>query len=241
MAKIKIPETHPLWLRYAAAVGAALAASFVSWCLVHAGLRMHSSLMLTAVVVMAWFGGFGPGLLTLLLTIPAQALLREPSDSWRIEGAASWAGFVIYLVNAMVICILFRKRYLQRVRTTVSPVAVTGGWMWKLDPQDGGTVETHSPEFPNLSATRTLAMWMETVHPEDRALLQRQIQQAFEQGRLTAKFHVVREDGEIRLVSMFGVRMEDKATSHSYLVATCIEIGSHENPERIEWQTLPLG
>ena len=113
--------------------------------------------------------------------------------------------------------------------------------MWKLDPADGGTVETYSPEFPNLSATRTLAMWLQTVHSEDRALLQKQIQQALVQGSLTAKFHMLRDDGEVRLVSMFGVRAEDKTTSHDYLVATCIEIGCHENPERMEWHALPLG
>jgi hypothetical protein len=172
MANIKIPETNPAWLRYATAVFAALAASGVSWSFVHNGLRLHSSMMLTAVVLVAWFGGFGPGLLTLGLTIPSQVLLRDPVDLWRIDGRAAWAGFCIYLVNSLIICFLFRRRYLQRVRTTVSPVTVTGGWMWKLDPQDGGTVETHSPEFPNLTATRTLAMWLETVHPEDRALLE---------------------------------------------------------------------
>ena len=119
---------------------------------------MHSSFLLTAIVISAWFGGFGPGLLSALLTIPAQVLLRDPIYLWRIDGKAGWAGFGIYLFNALVICFLFKKRYLQRVRTSVSPVTVTGGWMWKLDPADGGTVETHSPEFPNLSATRTLAM-----------------------------------------------------------------------------------
>jgi hypothetical protein len=241
MAKIKIPEIHPWWLRYAASIFAALTASGISWAFVQNGLHLDSSFMLTAVVLTAWFGGFGPGLLSLVLTIPSQILFRDPINVWRIEGKAGWDGFSIYLVNALIVCLLFRKRYLQRVRTTVSPVAVTGGWMWKLDPADEGTVETHSPEFPNLSATRTLTMWLGTVHPEDRTLLRRQIQEALVQGRLTARFHVLRDDGEVRLVSMFGVKVEDKASGQTYLVATCIEIGSHENPELMEWHGLPTG
>jgi hypothetical protein len=239
MAKITIPEVHPWWLRYGTSVFAALAASGLSWIFVHNGLRLHSGFMLTAVVLSAWFGGFGPGLLTLLLTIPPQILLRDPINLWRIDGKAAWAGFCIYLVNAVMTCILFQKRYLQRARTTVSPVEVTGGWIWKMDPADGGTVETRSPEFPNLSATRTLSMWLETVHPDDRALLQKQIQRAFDEGTLTTTFHLLRDDGEIRRVSMLGIKVKDQATSHEYLVATCIEMGAHENPERMEWQALP--
>jgi hypothetical protein len=241
MPKLQIPETHPWWLRYGSSVVAAAAASGLSWIFVLNGFRMHSSFMLSAVLVTAWFGGFGSGLLSLALTIPMQFLFREPSDSFAIHGKAGWAGLYIYVFNALFICILFRKRYLQRTRSEVSPVAVTGGWMWKFDPADGGTVETYSPEFPNLTVMRTLEMWLETVHPDDREELRRQIQQGLVEGKLTVTFHLQRDDGEIRRVSMLGVKMADKSTAQDYLLATCIEIGLHERPERMEWHALPLG
>ncbi|KAA6464907.1 DUF4118 domain-containing protein [Acidobacteria bacterium AB60] len=241
MPNIQIPETHPWWLRYGSSVAAAAAASGVSWILVLCGLHMHSSFMLSAVMLTAWFGGFGSGLLTLALTIPMQFLLQEPSNSFAIHGRAGWAGLFVYLFNALMICVLFRKRYLQRARSAVSPVAVTGGWMWKLDPADGGTVETYSPEFPHLSVMRTLPMWMEMVHPEDRAGLQREIQRGLTEGKLTASFHLRRGDGEVRRVSMLGVKMREDSTSHEYLVATCIEMGSHERPEGLSWRALPTG
>lgn len=237
---IKFPETHPWWLRYAASLFAAFLAWILSWFFVHHGLRLHSSFMLTSVVITAWFGGFGPGLLTLLLTIPSQILLRDPINVWTIHGHAGWAGFSIYIVNALIICSLFRKRYYQKSHSTISPVAVTGGWMWKFDPADGGTVETNSPEFPSLSITRTFAMWLETVHPDDREYLQNQIQQALSNGQFTARYHVVRNDGEVRLVSMFGVKVNDNGL-HSYLVATCLEVGARKNPENLQWNALPLG
>ena len=112
--------------------------------------------------------------------------------------------------------------------------------MWKFDPADGGTVETNSPEFPSLSITRTFAMWLETVHPDDREYLQNQIQQALSNGQFTARYHVVRNDGEVRLISMFGVKVNDNGL-HSYLVATCLEVGARENPENLQWNALPLG
>lgn len=237
---IKFPETHPRWLRYTASILAASAAWSLSWAFVRNGLRLHSSIMLSAVVITAWFGGFGPGLLTLSLTIPVQILLRDPVNIWAIHGDSGWAGFFIYIANALIICGLFRKRYYQRSRTEISPVAVTGGWMWKLDPTDGGIVETHSPEFPNLSVTRTFSLWLETVHPDDRAALQQQIQQALTNGQLVTRYRVMYNDDEVRLVSMFGVRVKDDDASNGYLVATCIEVGARENPEQLEWHALPL-
>ena len=241
MTRIQIPEPHPWWLRYGSSVLAAIGASGLSWLFVINGMRMHSAFMLSAVLLTAWFGGFGCGLLTMGLTIPPQVLLREPLFAWAIHGKGGWAGFFIYLFNALMICVLFRKRYLQRTRSEVSPVVVTGGWMWKFDPADGGTVETYSPEFPNLSVMRTLPMWLETVHPDDREELQRQIQQGLAEGRLTATFHLQRDDGEVRRVSMLGVKLKDKTTLQDYLVATCIEIGLNERLDRMEWRALPLG
>lgn len=238
---VKLPERHPWWLRYATSLLATFLASSGTLALAENGLHMHSSLMMTAVVISAWFGGMGPGLLALVLTIPGQIYLREPLHFWSIQGRAGWAGFLLYLANAFIVCMLFRLRYWQRVHTEVSPVAVTGGWMWKFDPADGGTVETHSPEFPNMSATRTLRLWLEKVHPGDRKALEEQIQAALSTGRLTAKYRALRDDGEIRAVSMFGVRVEDQRTSEVYLVATCLEVGAHEKPEALEWNGVPLG
>ncbi len=236
----EFPERHPWWLRYGVSVLAALTGSGLSAVFVYGGFHLDSSFMLTAVVVTAWFGGFGPGLATLLLTVPVQILLREPVNAWAIHGRNDWAGFIIFLVNCVIICALFRKRYFQRTRTEISPSAVTGGWMWRLDPADGGTVETHSPEFPSLSATRTLALWLETVHPEDRPALKEEIREALARGELITKYRSLHRDGEVRTVSMLGVKMRDEGADADYLVATCLEAGLHENPERLEWSAVTL-
>jgi hypothetical protein len=237
---MQFPERHPWWLRYGSSILAAMIASGLSALLVYNGLRLHSSFMLTAVVVTAWFGGMGPGLLTLVLSLPAEVWLRDPVNSWMINSPQGWAGIVVFILNSLIICALFRKRYFQRSRTEISPVAVTGGWMWRFDPADGGTVETYSPELPSLSATRTLAMWLENVKPEDRAPLERQVRQAMKTGQLTAKYHAIHHNGEIRQVSMIGVKMRDAATSQDYLVATCIEVGMRDKPETMEWSALSL-
>jgi Domain of unknown function (DUF4118) len=237
---MQFPERHPWWLRYGSSIPAALIASGLSALLVYNHMRLHSSFMLTAVVVTAWFGGMGPGLLTLALSLPAEIWLRDPVNTWIINTPQNLAGILEFALNSLVICALFRKRYFQRSRTEISPVAVTGGWMWRFDPADGGTVETNSPELPSLSATRTLAMWLENVQPEDRAALEQQIQQAMITGQLTAKYHAIHHSGEIRLVSMIGVKMRDKSTGEDSLVATCIEVGMRDNPETMKWSAVSL-
>lgn len=237
---MQFPERHPWWLRYGSSILAASIASGLSALLVYGNLRLHSSLMLTAVVVTAWFGGMGPGLLTLVLSIPADIWLRDPVNTWIIETPHDWAGLLVFILNSLIICALFRKRYFQRSGTEISPVAVTGGWMWRFDPADGGTVETHSPELPNLSTTRTLAMWLQNVQAEDRAPMERQIRQAMESGQLTAKYRAIHQNGEVRLVSMIGLKMHDNSIGQDYLVATCIEVGIRDNPEAMKWSALSL-
>ncbi len=228
-----------MWLRCGVALLATSLGTFLTYGLTHFGVRMHSGFMLTAVVVAAWFGGLWPGLLSFVFGIPGQILLRDPIGSWQIHGKTGWAGFWVYVVNSLVICFLFRKRYIRRIRTEVSPAAVTGGWIWKFDPLNEGTVEINSPEFPHLSVTRTFAMWLETVHPKDRAAVERGVDQGLRSGELQLTFHAVREDGEIRKVSMLGVKSEAERVGAPILIATCIEVGVHENAEAIAWSALP--
>lgn len=241
MPHIELPEPHPSWLRYLVAVGASALAIMITVVLIASGLRLHSGFMLTAVVIAAWFGGFGPGVLSLLLGVPGQILLRHPIGVWRIDGIVGWSGFLVYIFNSLVICLLFRKRYIRRIRTEVSPAVVTGGWMWKYDPTDGGTVEIHSPEFPHLSVTRTFTMWLETVHPDDKMRVEQSVRDSLRSGKLDLTFHAMRDDGEIRRISMAGVKVENEPHLKSYLLATCIEVGAQTDAEKIEWHALPLG
>jgi hypothetical protein len=241
MPHIKLPERHPVWLRYAVALGSSLSGTLITYALVRSGLHMHSGFMLTAVVVAAWFGGFGPGLLSFALGLPGQILLRDPIGAWNIHGRNGWAGFWIYCLNSLIVCVVCRKRYRRAVNTEVSPTAVTGGGMWKLDPSDQGTVEISSPEFPHLSVSRTLASWLDTVHPEDRTQVEQGIQAALRSGRLELTFHSVRADGEVRRVSMLGVKMQGEDGTAACLVAACLEVGVHADPDVLEWTALPLG
>lgn len=233
--KIKLPERHPVWLRYSVALATSLSGTLITYALIRSGLHMHSGFMLTAVVVAAWFGGFGPGLLSLVLGLPGQILLRDPVGFWHINGRGGWAGFWIYCLNSFIICAVCRKRYTRRVNTEVSPTTVTGGGMWKLDPSDQGTVEICSPEFPHLSVSRTLTNWLDTVHPAERAHVEQSIRAALESGRLELTFHSVREDGEVRRVSLIGVKMQGEAGTAACLVAACLEVGVHADPDILEW------
>jgi hypothetical protein len=240
MPKIKLPERHPAWLRYAVALGVSLLSTLLTYALVRSGLRLHSGFMITAVVVAAWFGGFGPGLLSLVFGMPGQILLRDPVGLWQIHGTSGWAGLWIYCLNSFIICLVCRRRYTRRVNMEVSAATVTGGGMWKLDPSDEGTVEIYSPEFPHLSACRTLTNWLETVHPADRPQVEQRIQAALGSGRLELTFHSVREDGEVRRVSMTGVKMQGEADTAACLVAACLELG-YADPDMLEWTALPVG
>ncbi len=226
MATIALPEPHPILVRYSAAVVFSILAISLTALLVGYGLRMHSGFMLTAIVFSAWFGGARPGFLSLGICMAAQLFLRQPIGSFVISGRGQWAGLIVFVLNASIICVFFQKRFVWNMWERVSPVAVTGGWWWKLDPAGGGSVEIGSPAFPHIALTRSYDTWLDEIHPDDRVTVVKAISEALDTGQLNIAFHTVLRTGEIRRVSMTGLRLDGQSKENGRLTAVCLEVGA---------------
>lgn len=221
MPRIELPNPYPQPVRYAVAIGVATASILLSYALIESSLRLDSAWMLAAVLIAAWFGGMGPGFAATVLCILGQALLRYPEGSWRIEGAEEWAGFTAFIIDAILVCVLFRSHYKFRAWRRVSPVTVSGGYWWTYDTTDPGSIELHSSTFPHITVTRTFSDWLRQIAKEDRQRVLQAIEEARETGKLQVSFHFVGNEG-LRLIEMQGTHLPGSET----MTAVCLEMGA---------------
>jgi K+-sensing histidine kinase KdpD len=78
-------------------IGAALLTRWSLWSLL--GPELPFLLLWPAVMVCAWLGGFGPGVLATLLSLAAaDFLLLEPAGTFGLKSPADWAGMGMFLV-----------------------------------------------------------------------------------------------------------------------------------------------
>ncbi|MHB1022619.1 MAG: PAS domain-containing protein [Acidobacteriaceae bacterium] len=226
MPEIELPEPYPTSVRFGAAIVCSVFSIALSLFLIHMRLHLHSGFMLTAIVISAWFGGARPGFLALVICAVAQVLLRPPIGVFVIHGDSAWTGFIVFLMNSLIICMLFQRRFVWRMWERIFPVAVTGGWWWSLDPKDAGSVEMGSPAFPYVSVSRSYHTWLEQIHPDDRSRVEGAIKEALNSGQLRIAFHTVQKNGEIRKVSMSGIKVPSQSTPEGRLTAICLEVGA---------------
>lgn len=220
MTRTKMPDPYPVSIRYSVAgLAAILSLVLTSSVMVSAG-GLHSAFMLTAVVISAWYGGFGPGIFCLALTLIPQVLLRAPVGRFTLHGRHEWVGLVAYVLNSLVISSLFKKRFLMRKWNAVSPATVTGGWWWRLDASGNGVVEVNSPAFPHLHVARKYDAWLLSVHENDRERVDFAIKDALQLGEIDIIFHMQNMEGEVRQITMFGVR---SAENLEEIRAVCLE------------------
>jgi PAS domain S-box-containing protein len=89
---------RPAWLGYAVAVGCLVLALALRFSLTPIlGVHMPTLTFFPAIVVSAWFGGFGPGLLTTALScVIVQYLFVEPIGRLAISDGASGIGLALF-------------------------------------------------------------------------------------------------------------------------------------------------
>ena len=94
---------RPAWLRYAAAVVVVLLASFLSVALHPWLLSAPLAPYFAAVAFVAWFGGFGPAIATLVLSLPPITLFAlEPLGTWSVTRDEEAALVIFVLVSALL-------------------------------------------------------------------------------------------------------------------------------------------
>jgi hypothetical protein len=224
MTRISLPNPYPWPTRYGVGLAAAIVTTSASAVLLHRGLHLESGIMLIGVIFAAWFGGTDAGFLCLGLNMVAQIFLRKPYGSWAVQGSQQQLGLILFLIDAVLICLLFRGRLTVRAWRKVSPGMVTGGWWWKYDATGEGTVELSSPAFPHLAVTRTYWSWLQQVSQEDRDRIESEVRKSMVTGRIDTEFHVKTDAGEVRQIFMSGLRIDRRIQG---LTAVCIELGAN--------------
>jgi PAS domain S-box-containing protein len=95
-------------LRYSVAVGSAVAAIVLRLILEPIwGLELPYLTLFPAIMLSAWFGGFGPGTVTTALSAAAAAYLWiDPGRAWSVSDPGAWLGLLVFVFAGIVVSAL---------------------------------------------------------------------------------------------------------------------------------------
>jgi PAS domain S-box-containing protein len=188
-----------------------------------------------AVMVSAYYGGFGPGLLaTFLSALAATYFLTEPCYAFEIASVHDAVGLVLFVLVGTIISGLneslhrMRRRIAAEERQRAAEAVYETEErfrklaeklheiFWMMDACDDRTIYV-SPAYQEIwgrtcqSVQEQPCFWMESVHPDDRdvALAQREQQR---RGVFTdGEFRVVRPDGSVRWIRNRAFPLKNRA------------------------------
>ncbi len=100
-------SSPPVILKYSVAIASIVCAVALSLALEH---HWHStpfvSLFLCAIMASAWFGGFGPGLVSVAVALPLFAYFFLPPTHSVIVNASEWPRLILFSVAALTVASL---------------------------------------------------------------------------------------------------------------------------------------
>jgi PAS domain S-box-containing protein len=248
MEKGGVPDTAR---RYAIGVLAALGGVVLR--LGVAPVLKHELIYITffpAVMVSAWYGGLGPGLLTMALSLLATTyVLHEPPFGFVLT-APLLLGAVLFVAVGALICWLTeslraarmqaeiesntRKRYEEDLKLALR-ASNMGTWARDLTT---GRIEW-SPELEQIfgldpgSFTGTREELLERVHPEDRARYVEAIDQGIREGTdYRVEFRYFGADGEVRWMEGRGRAVKDKTGKPVRMAGIGMDITAQKSAEQ---------
>lgn len=194
-----------------------------------------------AVMLAAWRGGLGPGLLaSVLSTLTADLLLIEPMYEFHLSAGYYWVSLSVFVLEAASISMMTeRMRQIQgtlrdsetrfRLIADAAPVLI---WIAGLDKRctyfnqgwldfTGRTMEQESGDG-----------WAKGVHPDDSERCLRTFESAFDRREpFTIEFRLRRADGQYGWIVDRGVPLwGDDRDFHGYIGA-CVEITDRKEIE----------
>lgn len=235
--------------RYAIAVVSVLGALLIShWPLLHLEYA-PVSLFLCAVIVGAWFGGVGPGLLALALSaLCFYYSFLPPMDSWALK-PGQLPRFVVFVVSALIAGSLSaaQRRATESLRKSHGELKKTVGELRKTN-EDLANSRAYLAEAQALSHTGsagwnvstgelvwseetfrifgydrsfkpTLERVFERVHPEDLHRVQEALDTASQNGKIDLENRVLMPDGSIKRVHIVGHAVNHGAGKVSFIGA----------------------
>ena len=213
-----IPSPRNWLFRYGAAVAIAVIGLVIRGLLpIQPGLTLYT-LALSAVVVSAWFGGRGPGLLAMVLSVLGiDYFLIPPTFTFTIY-PEYWVGFGVFTGAALFLIEfaaaqrssqLALRESEERFRLVASnlPEVI---WIHSLRPE---RVLYVSPSFervwgrPALELLENPKLWVEGIDQRDRDRVAKNFDQwlAGEANDFDLEYRLVRPDGTVRWIHDHGV------------------------------------
>jgi PAS domain S-box-containing protein len=242
--KIPPPILRQVVWRYALAV-ASVAAALVVTLFFGRGFDVRGALFLTAVAVTAWFGGMGPGLAALLLSILSLGYFFQPLIPYvEIAGIRvpyRLLSLTFFASLALIVCWLSasRRRVEEALRESEqrwrSLTEALPQLVWGAGP-DGGCdyFSTQWTTYTGVAESELLGWrWMETLHPDDREPT-RQFWTESVAGRqpYDVEYRIRRRDGMYGWFKTRGTPIRDSDDRIVKWFGTCTDISDRKRAEQ---------
>ena len=204
------------------------------------------------VALSAFYGGLGPGLVSVLLTVAlADYLLIPPLYTVGLQGPKAVLGTLSFAVSGLVICALGevgRNAFLQassgeeinriaqrqllanEERLRITEQVVSGGvWDWDVTTDSVYWSDGFQRLYDfGLDEKPSRLTWMASLHPDDRDRVVKELEELFER-RLhhwASEYRIRTASGRTRWVSSSGQAFYDDAGSPLRLVGINVDISA---------------
>ncbi|HWN69703.1 MAG TPA: PAS domain S-box protein, partial [Haliangium sp.] len=244
----------PVWQRYAVAlavtlVGLALRRALVPWL----GGGFTFLLAFPAVMVSAWYGGCGPGLLSTALSGVGAMLLIEPAHA--LGEPASFMRLAIFALSGVMISLLSESMHramrraasaaaergdVQRMLADAQALAHVGSWelgLADLEDLSANTLRWSDETYRIFgyepgSIQISNQVFFSAVHPDDRDLVRAAVAQALrEHEAYEIEHRIHRPDGSERFLLEHGTVVCDASGRPLRMLGTCQDITDRKRAE----------
>ncbi|MEA2914611.1 MAG: hypothetical protein QOJ15_6692 [Bradyrhizobium sp.] len=263
------PPTIPYYAMAVLSVAVAIVAAELITRLLHA--EPIASSMLCAVIVAAWFGGFGPALLAITLALLAFHYYLVPpinSFTWKHDlfavGISEVPRLILFSITSFFVAFMIsaqRKtteilrrsrddlqvaiqdqkriedvlRHSEEYLTEAQRLSGTGSFGWNVP--SGGiswSDETFRIFHCDRATKPTLEFILQRVHPEDRADVQKTIDQASRDGKdFDHEYRLLMPDGSVKYVHAVAHAARDASGSTEFAGAVTDVTAARETERKL--------
>jgi PAS domain S-box-containing protein len=241
-------------------VALALLASQLALVFLHT--ESFASLFLCAILFVAWFGGLGPGLFAIALALlafqyyllpPVHSLALGISEVSRLALFGITALFVNFLSAAqrstaeslrrshdeLLAAIEEQKRIARALRLSEMYLAEaqrlsrTGSFGWNLSSGELFWSDEMFRLFDyDATIAPTLALVLQRIHPDDRAFVQKLIDEVSKDGAiLDYECRLLMPDGRVRNIQVWGGRARRENTGALTMIGTVMDVTERKRSE----------
>jgi PAS domain S-box-containing protein len=239
----------PPWVSYFVAVAAVALATLIRWMLVPLwGSRLPFITFFPAVMVAAWLGGLGPGLLATALATLSAVWFFEPLGAFSVASVEGVIGVAVFVAVNVLISVLNEQVYRTRARAESGHEALRQSedrfrlmadaapvLIWIAGPDRDLTYFNR----PWLEFTgRTLEQehgkgWKAGIHPDDLDAVLADYIGAFDAHRpFTMEYRLRRYDGEYRWVLDNGRPRFDATGAFLGYIGSVVDITPRKHVEK---------